>query len=148
MKEEQNIIDRFGREHPWRVPEGYFESVRIEIESKLPAYPEMPKPQKLTVWQRVRPYMYLAAMFAGIWMMMKVLHTASGGDGMSLDNMPDQIAQYIGEPEVMDPYLLPATLSDAELIDVVSSNYDSMEDFEEDFDYDLKPEYEDIEVMD
>ena len=146
MKEEQNIIDRFGKETPFRVPKGYFESVRIEIESKLPAYPEAPKEEKLSTWMRVRPYVYLAAMFAGIWLMMTVFHRVSGMGSVNLDNPPEQIAQIVKEHDVADPFMTAVSMSDMELFDEVSESYESIEDFEEDFGYELEPEYENMEV--
>ena len=33
MKEEEKLIDRYGRKGPWTVPDGYFEAVRIDIAS-------------------------------------------------------------------------------------------------------------------
>ena len=146
MKEEDIIIERYGRKGPWSVPDGYFESVRMEIESKLPEYPAAPAPVKLSTWQRVKPYVYLAAMFGGIWCMMKVFHHASDMGRLSLDNPPEQIAAYMGDPEMTDMYMLPTSLSDAELIDEVSDNYSTIEDFEEDFGYTLEPEYDKIDL--
>lgn len=144
MKEEEKIIATFGRKGPWSVPDGYFESVRIEIASKLPVYPEKPQPVIMTKWQRVKPYVYLAAMFAGIWCMMKVFHHASGMDQVNLDNPPEQIASYMGDPGVSEMMMLPADMSDIELLDEVSDSYDSMEEFEKDFGYELEPQYDRI----
>lgn len=148
MKEEDKLIARFGRKTPWAVPDGYFETVRIEIESKLPAYPAAPQPERMSVWQRVKPYVYLAAMFAGIWCMMKVLHNAGASGDLSLDNPPEHIAAYMGDPDsdLTDMYSLPVSLSDGELIDEVSDDYDSIEEFEKDFGYELEPEYEKIDI--
>ncbi len=146
MKEEEKLIDRYGRKGPWTVPDGYFETVRIEIASKLPEYPAMPVAARMSVWQRVRPYVYLAAMFAGIWCMMKVFHNASGMGQLSLDNPPEHIAAYMGDSDAGDMYLLPSSLSDDELLDEVSENYASIEEFERDFGYDLQPEYSKIDL--
>lgn len=146
MKEEEKLIERFGRKGPWSVPDGYFESVRSEIMAKLPEYPAAPKAPKLSLWQRVKPYVYLAAMFAGIWCMMKVFHDVSSADQLSLDNPPEQIAAYMGEPEVTELYTVQSSLSDDELIDEVSGNYDNIEDFEKDFGYKLEPEYDNIDI--
>ncbi len=35
-KQEDKLIEKYGREGAWRVPEGYFESVYKEIGEKLP----------------------------------------------------------------------------------------------------------------
>ena len=140
MKEEEKLIDRYGRKGPWTVPDGYFEAVRIDIASKLP------------VWQRVKPYVYLAAMFAGIWCMMKVFHNASGMGKLSLDNPPEHIAAYMrdSDADAGEISLFSSPLSDDEilgrLLDEVTDSYESIDDFERDFGYALQPEYEEIDL--
>jgi len=146
MKEEDILIERYGRKGPWTVPDGYFESVRIEIESKLPAYPAPPTREGMSLWQRVKPYVYLAAMFVGIWCMMKVFHNVSGAGRLSLDNPPEQIAAYMGEQDVADIYTLSPDISDVELLDEVSAGYSSIDEFERDFGYQLEPEYDKIRI--
>lgn len=61
------------------VPDGYFEEFRIKMAQSLPTQPwETPEADgghvimEKTVWQKVRPYVYMAAMFAGIWLMMNM----------------------------------------------------------------------------
>lgn len=140
MREEEKIITRYGREGAWKVPEGYFESVRLEVLDKLPEYPAKPE-VKLSRWQRLKPYVYLAAMFAGIWCMMQMFHQISGAGKLSLDNPPAQIAALMSEPEMTDMYMLPSSISDAELLDEISREYSSIDDFEKDFGVEIDPEF-------
>lgn len=146
MKEEKILLDKFGNKSPYVVPEGFFESFRAEIEGKLPEHPEAPKPVQLSIWQRIKPYAYLAAMFAGIWMMMQVFHNVAGGDQLNIDNPPAQIAALMSDPEVIDVYDAPVSISDEELIDEASQDYSSIEDFEKDFNYSFKPQYDNIKL--
>lgn len=146
MKEEDKIIERYGRRGPWRVPDGYFEAVRAEIEANLPEYPAAPTRDGMSLWQRLKPYVYLAAMFAGIWCMMKVFHNASGMGSLNIDTPPEHIAAYMGTPEVTDMYLMAPDFSDEELLDEVTANYDNIEDFERDFGYSLEPQYDNIDI--
>ncbi|MCM1369350.1 MAG: hypothetical protein NC204_03150 [Candidatus Amulumruptor caecigallinarius] len=146
MNEEKKLIDKVGKESPWRVPEGYFDSVRAEIISNLPDYRVAPKPQKLSTWHRVRPYVYLAAMFAGIWCMMKVFHNVSGMNRLSIENPPENIAALMADPEITDTYMLPTTISDEELLNEVSDSYASIDEFEKDFGYSFEPEYDNIDI--
>lgn len=53
------------------VPEGYFADFATRMMAQLPEREE-PKVLPRTWWQRVRPYAYLAAMFAGIWCMLQI----------------------------------------------------------------------------
>lgn len=146
MKEENILKEKFGTDYPGSVPENYFDTVRAEIMSELPEYPAAPKPQDLSVWQRMKPYVYLAAMFAGIWCMMKVFHNVSANNALSLDNPPEHIAAYMGDMDSDEVLMIPASMSDLELIDEVSADYSSMADFENDFGYTLSPEFDKIEL--
>lgn len=61
------------------VPDGYFEQFRARMAESLPRQPwedsawgDEPVILKKSMWQKVRPYVYMAAMFAGIWLMMNM----------------------------------------------------------------------------
>lgn len=64
------------------APEGYFDNFAARMEAALPHRDEIEthcvaqKPR--TFWQAVRPYVYMAAMFAGIWCMLQMFHAISG----------------------------------------------------------------------
>lgn len=71
MKKKENILDSIGGKTGYKVPEGYFEQLSARITEQLPER-EIEKPEIVTTWQRLRPYLYMAAMFAGIWLMVQV----------------------------------------------------------------------------
>lgn len=147
MKEEDKIKATFGTDGGWRVPVGYFDSVADEIEKKLPPYVAAPEPEKLSKWHLVRPYVYLAAMFAGIWLMMQMFHNISGVGNNNLENPPEQIAQLMQELSVADYYVAPVTtISDMEVEQEVSEAYSSIEEFEKDFGYEIEPKYDKIDL--
>lgn len=64
MKEEDTILKKVGTGSPFRVPEGYFENITSEI---MPLLPEKEKTDfdvhNPTVWQKIKPWLYMAAMF-------------------------------------------------------------------------------------
>lgn len=132
MHKEDIIIDRVGKSTPYRVPDGYFEEVTVRIMHQLPAYPAPPKAAKLSTWQKMRPYVYMAAMFAGIWCMMKVFHTATTSQ-TPLDTPPESVMLALNDSETYDFFTATSDLSDYELEEEVSSMYTSIEDFEKDF---------------
>lgn len=146
MNEEQRIMDKFGNKYPGRVPDGYFESFAAGMTESLPEFPCEPKPAPMTLWQRLKPYTYMAAMFAGIWLMMNVFHRVSGAGQLSLDNPPENIAHIMEQSEVMDYYTPVSALEDMEAEMELCESYTSMEDFEKDFGYSLTPEYAGIEI--
>lgn len=148
MGKEEKLFEKIGRSHGMKVPEGYFDDFSRKMMDNLPAYPEAPRPRPLTTWQRVKPYVYMAAMFAGIWCMMKMFHIASQSAQMNADAMPESVALAIQNPEARDYYEYVAgdDMGDFEIESEVSGNYASVEDFEKDFGYEILPEYDNLKV--
>lgn len=105
-------LDRPGHPDGMTVPEGFFEQFNAKMAASLPpnALEQQPaealKPR--TTWQKLRPFVYMAAMFAGIWCMMKMFtlmqHTpatfpqpSTYADAMitaSADISADELASY------------------------------------------------------
>lgn len=133
MKQEDRLNEKVGKKEPYKVPGGYFDSMRSEVFAKLPAYPEKPKEVKISAWQRVKPYLYLAAMFAGIWCMMKVFHNVSNIDGTMQDPQRDEIAMMMNDPEIMDYYMEDNAEDEFELQDEVINMYSSIDELKKDF---------------
>lgn len=145
MRHEDQLKDKYGTDSGFRVPDGYFEELNLRIMESLPQYPEAPRVVEMSLWQKVKPYVYLAAMFAGIWVMMKVFHTVSSADSLNLDNPPSAIAQAMAaQDEETFHYFSPAT--DYALEEEMTLTYSSIEEFEADFGYDFKPEYASIRL--
>lgn len=91
QKAKDNILDVIGRKDGMTVPEGYFEDFQQRMEAMLPRNEAAETPVKLqaprSFFQRVRPYLYMAAMFAGIWCMVKMFAMmGSGAVDLSIDN--------------------------------------------------------------
>lgn len=149
MKFEDRLNSKIGRETGFRVPEGYFLQMAMEVSSKLPPREE-PRKERLSRWHRIRPYVYLAAMFAGIWCMMKMFHTMTGERPLDLDNPPALVAQALADPSVDPLDLDRATYgtgrSGFEIEEELVDSYDGIEELVADFDYTFDPRYRDIEV--
>ena len=71
MTEEQ-LKKRIGTENPFRVPEGYFEGFTSGLMEHLPEKEQVAVNRTPTMWEKIRPLVYMAAMFVGIWLMMKI----------------------------------------------------------------------------
>lgn len=148
MKEEDKIYKVFGRDAGLRVPEGFFDEIERRVTASLPDYPEAPKPMEMSRWQRVKPYVYLAAMFLGIWCMMKVFHDISERAAAQQDAVPENVVLAMADQGTAD-YVISveeADMSDVELEQYIGEQYDDISDFVADFDYDMKPEYASIEI--
>lgn len=148
MGKEDKILQRAGRDTGMKVPDGYFEDFVARMMTDLPDYPEKPKPQELTFWQKVKPYVYMAAMFAGIWCMMKMFSIASQNAGSAdLDNPPQSVVLAVDDSETFDYFyetMEEDEMSEFEVENAVASEYADMADFEKDFGYKLLPEYASI----
>lgn len=60
------------------MPEGYFDSFSRRMAAALPERRELfdtTADAPRTFWQKVRPYVYMAAMFAGVWCMVQMVNS-------------------------------------------------------------------------
>lgn len=108
MKTEQRLRNKIGNDAGFKVPDGFFEATYARIAAELPERAAV-KPVPLTRWQRLKPYVYLAAMFAGIWCTLKMVtmigETPGINNPVSLDNPPQLVAQAMASPSVADASL-------------------------------------------
>lgn len=79
MNEEKYLIDRVGRENPFRVPEGYFDTLasqvmaRVDSDGAPKAAVEVSMPRKArSVW--MRPVYYAAAAVCALFISVAVYH--------------------------------------------------------------------------
>lgn len=118
MKQDNDLLKKLGNDDGMRVPDGYFADFARQMEQKLPPLEfENPEPKVLprSRWQQVRPYVYLAAMFMGIWCMMKMFNLMGGNDStLSIDNNPTLIS----------------AITDETFFDEYYSNTDGIDDFD------------------
>lgn len=149
MRLEDKLEQKYGRETGMSVPEGYFEKLFAEMPSKLPPMPEAveSQPRRMTMWQRVQPYVYMAAMFCGIWLMMKVFHTVSTDSSqVFLDNPPEAVVLAMSDTDVSSVMADTGFDNDIELVRDVSEQYDDISQFEADFGYKLDPQYASVAI--
>lgn len=144
MSKEDILKNKVGKDPGFRVPEGYFDDIYAKISSSLPEK-QIEKPKPMTTWQKIRPYVYLAAMFAGIWCMMKMFHTMTIAPTVSLENPPAAIAEAMNSSEYVDEYISPADMNDYDMEIGLGEEYSDFNEFVEDFDYQLD---EDIASLD
>ncbi len=71
-REDSTILNKYGKNPGFKVPDNYFEDFNKRMADMLPDVEITPVDIKPTMWQRLKPFAYLAAMFAGVWLMMSV----------------------------------------------------------------------------
>ena len=72
MGKEDNILRKVGTGNPFRVPENYFENFTQELMNKLPEKEPLSLMPEPTLWQRVKPWIYMTAMFVGIMLSVRI----------------------------------------------------------------------------
>ena len=72
MKEEQDILRKVGTKNPFHVPEGYFEGFTQGLMSKLPEKDSYIPEAEINLWTRIKPWIYMTAMFVGIMLSVRI----------------------------------------------------------------------------
>ena len=72
MGKEDNILRKAGTGNPFRVPKHYFDNFTEELMGKLPEKEPLPFSSEPTLWERVKPWIYMAAMFCGIMLSVRI----------------------------------------------------------------------------
>ena len=122
MKEEKYLIEKCGKANPFKTPEGYFENFTRNIMEQLPEK-EIQAVPETTLWHRIRPWMYMAAMFCGLMFGARLfLHdteTTQEESASSLQlfssTLPDEYIDPIVDQTMMDDYTLYQYLTDADM---------------------------------
>ena len=94
-----------------KVPDGYFDDFCARMEQMLPERPEIEvrgfdgQSSSKSLWQSVRTYVYMAAMFAGVWCMLQMF--ASLGGAGKLQPMSDNpvLAKALASDDFMKDYI-------------------------------------------
>jgi len=79
MEKELKNLDQFEGENPFKVPDGYMEGLASQIMSQLPEK-TIEEPKRASLMERVRPWLYMAAIFAGLGLFFNLLVGNGGGD--------------------------------------------------------------------
>ena len=90
------------------VPEGYFEDFETKMISSLPYREEAESSEiiedKRSFWSTIRPYVYMAAMFAGVWLMLQMFSMiANPGKLQPMDSNPI-LAEALGNEDFVFEY--------------------------------------------
>ena len=76
MDTKKHTLEDIGNKIPFTVPENYFSEVNKTIMANLPEK-EPPVIEPITLWDKTKPWVYMAAMFLGLFFTIKVLITTS-----------------------------------------------------------------------
>ena len=119
MGKEDNILRKAGTSNPFCVPDHYFENFTQELMNKLPEKEPMPLMSEPTLWERVKPWLYMTAMFCGIMLSVKVFVGEPQKDEFpaisqtEMERLPDEDWEIMIDRIMMDDYTLYQYLTDA-----------------------------------
>ncbi len=82
MNKRYDKIEEAGKKSPFKVPEGYFEGLTDQIMDRLSEV-EVEQPKIPSAWDRMKPWIYMAAMFVGIALIFKMFN----GDSNQTDKL-------------------------------------------------------------
>lgn len=128
--EDSTILNKYGKNPGFKVPENYFDDFNRCMADMLPDVEITPIDVKPSMWQRVKPFAYMAAMFAGVWCMMSVFShfTASG----NLDSVR-AVAEKMGDDNSnVEEFIMSGAVSDYDILNyedsVMMSNEENITD--------------------
>lgn len=113
-----DILSQIDHRTGMTVPDDYFAQFNRQMADMIPKQEwekEEPVVMPRTFWQKVRPYVYMAAMFAGIWCMMKTFDLMRVDTGGSVEKNP-QLVSAVNNDAFFNDYCTPV-MSETDVID-------------------------------
>lgn len=120
MREEETIRKIVKTDNPFNVPAGYFDQLTGQVMNRLPERNESTAFRKdSTRWERIKPWAYMAAMFVGAALIIRVasfnhseMSQQSAMTEIDTENLSDQYIWSIVNESMMDDYSLYVYLTD------------------------------------
>lgn len=122
MKAAHDNLDKLKEKTPFSIPVGYMEGLTEQIMSKLPEHHRKKEAQQIIFVDKIKPLLYMAAMFAGLGLFFKFfLGTPNtNNNSLPIDSLLVQSAN------ITVPSFYTTSEEDAEYLDYVEeqcSNY-------------------------
>ena len=115
MKEEDILLKKLGKEDSFKVPDGYFENLTSEVMNKLPEKEKVVfKEEPVSTWRRLKPLLYMAAMFVGAALIIRVA-SSDRKSVADIDVAATEIETEVISDEMIDMALDRAMLDDYSL---------------------------------
>ena len=113
-QDDSTILEKYGKDPGFKVPENYFADFNKRMTEMLPDVEITPVDVKPTMWQRVRPLVYMAAMFAGVWCMMQVFSNFTATDNLnSVRAVAEKLQDDNGN---IDEFIMSGSVSDYDML--------------------------------
>ena len=113
-QDDSTILKKYGKDPGFKVPENYFDDFNKRMTEMLPDVEITPVDVKPTMWQRVKPLVYLAAMFAGVWCMMQVFSNFTGSN--NLDSVRAVAEKLQDDKTNVDDFIMSGAVTDYDIL--------------------------------
>ena len=108
-------MKKLGKEDSFKVPDGYFENLTSEMMNKLPEKEKVVfKEEPVSTWTRLKPLLYMAAMFVGAALIIRVA-SSDRKSVADIDVAVTEIETEVISDEMIDMALDRAMLDDYSL---------------------------------
>lgn len=103
MKSHFNKLEEIDRKRiPFKVPDNYFARLNEEIMNHLPEKEIVP-PRTVSLWEKVKPWVYMAAMFVGLYITIQFLtRQADNGNVASRQSVVQNQESYWSTVQVTE----------------------------------------------
>lgn len=118
MKTDSELAKQYGKKIPFKTPEGYFDNFTEQLMKQLPEK-ETVEMSEISMWERVKPWVYMVAMFCGLMFSIRVIvgekpENKTDYTIESISELPDEYIEPLMEQTMMDDYTLYQYLTDAD----------------------------------
>ena len=114
-------LDDLKGKQPFRVPEGYMAGLTNQIMDRLPELPKEEEPQSVSLMDRLRPWLYLAAVFIGMGLYFRVIVDADKSvNQASVDSLLVQSEVSEAAVEAIDADI---SADDADYLEYIEDQY-------------------------
>ena len=117
-REDSTILNKYGKDPGFKVPENYFADFNQRMTEMLPDIEITPVDVKPTMWQRIKPLAYMAAMFAGVWCMMQVFSHFTSSDMGGVHAVAEKM---VSDKSNIDDFIMSGSVSDYDILDYEDS---------------------------
>ena len=116
--DDSTLLNKYGKNPGFKVPENYFADFNQRMAEMLPDVEITPIDAKPTMWQRLKPLVYMAAMFAGVWCMMSVFSHFSNTSSMQSIKA---VAEQLYDDNNVDEFIMSGSVSDYDILNYEDS---------------------------
>ncbi len=114
-------LDDLKGKQPFRVPEGYMAGLTNQIMDRLPELPKEEEPQSVSLMDRIRPWLYLAAVFIGMGLFFRIIVDADKSvNQASVDSLLVQSEVSEAAVEAIDADM---SAEDADYLEYIEDQY-------------------------